>query len=65
MIINFWENVLRYPRFFISIIIGLFSIIISPIIYFLNKSNNLLIKILFLIGLIILIILLLTNIIEY
>ena len=29
--VNFWENVLRYPKFFISSVIGLMVIIISPI----------------------------------
>jgi|TARA_B100000768_G_scaffold107997_1_gene100268 hypothetical protein len=27
---NFWENVARYPRFFISSMLGLFLILISP-----------------------------------
>ena len=29
--VNFWENVLRYPKFFISSVIGLMVIIISPV----------------------------------
>ena len=28
--VNFWENVLRYPKFFISSVIGLMVVIISP-----------------------------------
>ena len=28
---NFWENILRYPRFFVSSFIGLIFIIINPI----------------------------------
>lgn len=27
---NFWENIARYPRFFISAMIGLLLILISP-----------------------------------
>lgn len=28
---DFWNNVLRYPRFFISSLIGLLLVIISPL----------------------------------
>lgn len=28
---NFWNNILRYPRFFISSLIGLTLIILTPI----------------------------------
>lgn len=28
--LNFWENIARYPRFFISATAGLFLILISP-----------------------------------
>ena len=34
---NFWENVTRYPKFFISSVIGLLIVITSPI-KKLNKS---------------------------
>jgi hypothetical protein len=27
---NFWENIARYPRFFISAVVGLFLILVSP-----------------------------------
>lgn len=27
---DFWENILRYPRFFISSVIGLILIILAP-----------------------------------
>ena len=36
---NFWENVTRYPKFFISSVIGLIIVIISPI-KKLNQNNN-------------------------
>ena len=36
---NFWENVTRYPKFFISSVIGLVIVIISPI-KKLSQSNN-------------------------
>lgn len=28
---NFWNNILRYPRFFISSMLGLILIIITPV----------------------------------
>jgi hypothetical protein len=28
---NFWENIVRYPKFFISSVIGLVIVITSPI----------------------------------
>lgn len=36
---NFWENIARYPKFFISSVIGLIIIIVSPI-RKLNKNTN-------------------------
>ena len=41
---NFWDNILRYPRFFISSMVGLFLILISPLIQFAKEITN---KILF------------------
>jgi len=35
---NFWENILRYPRFFISAVLGLVSIFFSPL--FFSKKNS-------------------------
>lgn len=29
---NFWDNLLRYPRFFLSSMIGLFLVLITPLI---------------------------------
>ena len=29
---NFWDNLLRYPRFFISSMVGLFLVLITPLI---------------------------------
>ena len=29
---NFWGNILRYPRFFLSSMVGLFLVLITPII---------------------------------
>ena len=62
---TFWENIFRYPRFFVSTMIGLISLIISPFIYFLKKSDNLIFKLFFLILIIGLLIFLLSIIIEY
>lgn len=28
---NFWDNLLRYPRFFISSMVGLFLVLITPL----------------------------------
>jgi hypothetical protein len=38
--VNFWENVLRYPKFFISSVIGLMVVIISPIRKLFANSNT-------------------------
>ena len=37
---TFWENVLRFPRFFISSIIGLFLIIFGPALNLLRKPQT-------------------------
>lgn len=37
---NFWDNLLRYPRFFISSMIGLILVLINPIISQLKKFND-------------------------
>jgi hypothetical protein len=29
--LNFWQNIARYPRFFISSVLGLVTVILSPI----------------------------------
>ncbi|CAM9097103.1 unnamed protein product [Sphacelaria rigidula] len=36
----FWENLLRYPRFFISSIIGLILILFNPLIIYLKNVNS-------------------------
>nr|YP_010185310.1 hypothetical protein Ycf33 [Ishige okamurae]QVJ99654.1 hypothetical protein Ycf33 [Ishige okamurae]WAM64090.1 hypothetical protein [Ishige okamurae] len=36
----FWDNLLRYPRFFISSVVGLVLIILNPIIVSLKKFQN-------------------------
>ena len=51
----FWDNLLRYPKFFISSMIGLVLVLLNPIINQMKKFNNN--KIVFLILIIILIIL--------
>nr|YP_011005958.1 hypothetical protein V2483_pgp014 [Desmarestia aculeata]QWK43760.1 hypothetical protein [Desmarestia aculeata]WAM62962.1 hypothetical protein [Desmarestia aculeata] len=50
----FWDNLLRYPKFFISSMIGLILILLNPIINQMKKFNN---KIVFLILIIVLIVL--------
>ena len=44
---NFWTNILRYPRFFISSLLGLILIILTP---FRNLFKNPKLKVLVLIG---------------
>jgi hypothetical protein len=41
---NFWDNLLRYPRFFISSMVGLFLVLITPLIKLAKEIPN---KILF------------------
>ena len=36
---KFWTNILRYPRFFISSLIGLIIIILTPFQAFLKSKN--------------------------
>lgn len=36
----FWENLIRYPRFFISSIFGLILILINPLILYLKNFNS-------------------------
>ena len=36
----FWDNLLRYPKFFISSMIGLILILLNPIINQMKKFNN-------------------------
>ena len=36
----FWDNLLRYPRFFISSMIGLVLVLLTPFIDQLKKFNN-------------------------
>lgn len=36
----FWDNLLRYPRFFLSSMIGLILVVINPIINQLKKFND-------------------------
>lgn len=36
----FWDNLLRYPRFFISSMIGLILVLINPLIVLLKKFDD-------------------------
>jgi hypothetical protein len=36
---NFWKNIIRYPLFFISSMIGLISVIFKPLINFIKISS--------------------------
>nr|QXI87555.1 Ycf33 [Sargassum muticum] len=46
----FWDNLLRYPRFFISSMFGLILILLSPFINQLKKFNR---KVIFFLSIII------------
>jgi hypothetical protein len=37
---DFWNNILRYPKFFISSLIGLILIVVSPIIRITKDIQN-------------------------
>ena len=52
---NFWTNILRYPRFFISSLLGLILIILTPL---RNLFKNPKLKILTVIGTLIFVLLL-------
>jgi hypothetical protein len=47
---NFWENILRYPRFFISSFTGLIFVLLTPLKSFLKTSKLRFILFLFIIG---------------
>nr|QWK43476.1 hypothetical protein [Egregia menziesii] len=49
----FWDNLLRYPRFFISSMLGLILILLTPIIEQLKKFNDKKIIYIFLISILI------------
>jgi hypothetical protein len=58
---NFWDNVFRYPKFFITSVIGLVVVIISP---FKKLSNNPNTRFLFIITCSILILFVLTVLVK-
>jgi hypothetical protein len=37
---NFWENLLRYPRFFISSMVGLFLVLVTPLLKLAKEIPN-------------------------
>ena len=49
----FWDNLLRYPRFFLSSMIGLILIVINPIVGILKKFDDKKIVYIFFIGVLI------------
>lgn len=61
---NFWENIARYPRFFVSAMLGLTLIITTPFQSLLSTNKG---KILFLTGfvsIIVLILIILKNMLD-
>jgi hypothetical protein len=47
---NFWENIFRYPRFFISSFTGLIFVLLTPLKSFLKTSKLRFILTLFIVG---------------
>jgi hypothetical protein len=47
---NFWENIFRYPRFFVSSFIGLIFVLLTPLKSFLKTSKLRFILTLFIVG---------------
>jgi hypothetical protein len=47
---NFWENIFRYPRFFITSFTGLIIIILTPFKSFFKTSKLRFILIIFIVG---------------
>jgi hypothetical protein len=37
---DFWDNILRYPRFFISSLLGLVLVLLAPFIQFSKELQN-------------------------
>jgi hypothetical protein len=55
---NFWKNIVRYPLFFISSMIGLILVILKPLINFIKTSS---LKFLLIVIAIILLLLIIQN----
>ena len=60
---NFWTNILRYPRFFISSLIGLIFVILTPFKNFLKIPKLRIVLILILLFVTIILYLIITNMI--
>ena len=58
---NFWNNVSRYPRFFISSMLGLILILLSPLKNLLKIPRLRIVLIIFLVSLVILVYFVLQN----
>lgn len=37
---DFWDNILRYPRFFLSSMLGLFLVVVTPLIKLFKELPN-------------------------
>jgi hypothetical protein len=55
---NFWKNIIRYPLFFISSMIGLILVILKPLINFIKVSS---LKFFFVVVMIIILLLIIQN----
>lgn len=62
--IDFWENIIRYPKFFIVSLTGLVLTILSPLISLIKKATNRGIYVILIIASIIFIYIVLNFIIE-
>jgi hypothetical protein len=58
---NFWENILRYPRFFISSLAGLILVLLSPLKNFLKTTKSRIILVGFIVTFFLIIFLIIKN----
>jgi hypothetical protein len=58
---NFWENILRYPRFFVSSLVGLILVVLSPLKNLLKTTKSRAILIIFILSFFVSIYLIIKN----
>jgi hypothetical protein len=58
---NFWENILRYPRFFVSSLVGLILVLLSPLKNLLKTTKSRAILIIFILSFFVSIYLIIKN----
>lgn len=58
---NFWENILRYPRFFVSSLVGLILVLLNPLKNLLKTTKSRAILIIFILSFFVSIYLIIKN----